>query len=625
MKSLVLILGIGRSETSLVSNVIGKLGFDLETNLITASRGNEEGYFEDCDIVETHKRLLHELSCGDPSLIPLPAGWLALEPTEAAKTQITQLLASHLSLTDKLVVKDPRISLMLPIWYQIAESLGVELKLIFCARSPAAIAASLKCTAENTENVAVGESVWLCFAMAAAESWKGGFVIHYEDIMQDASAAMGSLARWLGVEEKLPEIENLVKSDLDHQARELPIENGFVNEVYKSLERGESVELISERMALLERYHSSLRALDGLVARMRDLASPTGEALTDTTLAIRLSRLARVVAGAQDKILDSVRNKSGQMLRELEEMREAVKVERHSINKLVEQRTQQLHAVEQSAWQARLKEIEEKNALELAAERELARLPRQIFEDLTEQNRLQEIKIRQLTDQLDSMKAWRSANAVREEELTRLVAELNDAKMALDKFGEGGDSAVVPMSALKNLTESARAAPVIALDRANPFNLLLRGIRAARARQSKIRRRFLHLHYLLRLRRPGQARDAMAMATSGFFDVSYYMTQNPEAAASKTDPLLHYIDVGAGKGLDPSVTFSTRYYLQTNPAVANAAINPLLHFLRRGRASGSQPSAMLVLGGLLDNLVGPKPAANETAGKSPTKKKAAAN
>jgi len=44
--------------------------------------------------------------------------------------------------------------------------------------------------------------------MAAAESWKGGFVIHYEDIMQDASAAIGSLARWLGVEEKLPEIEN---------------------------------------------------------------------------------------------------------------------------------------------------------------------------------------------------------------------------------------------------------------------------------------------------------------------------------------------------------------------------------------------------------------------------------
>jgi len=123
------------------------------------------------------------------------------------------------------------------------------------------------------------------------------------------------------------------------------------------------------------------------------------------------------------------------MLRELEEMREAVKVERHSINKLVEQRTQQLHAVEQSAWQARLKEIEEKNALELAAERELARLPRQIFEDLTN-------KIAAGNQNSPAYRparfheAWRSANAVREEELTRLVAELNDAKMALDKFGE---------------------------------------------------------------------------------------------------------------------------------------------------------------------------------------------
>jgi hypothetical protein len=620
MKRLILILGMGRSGTSLVSNAIGKLGFDLGQNLIPANASNKEGYFEDRDIVETHKILLRELGCGELSLIPPPSDWLSLAPVQSAKARITELLAGRLSSTDKVAVKDPRISLLLPMWYEIAEALGAELGLIFCVRSPAAVAASLN-AASNTEKV-VGESVWLCRAMAAAESWKGGFVIHYEDIMQDASATMASLARWVGAEEKLPEIENLVKSDLNHQSHELPIENEFVNEVHKSLERGESAELISEKFALLERYHSSLRVLDGLIARMRDLASPAGEPLTDTHLAIRLSRLTRVVAVAEDNIVEAVRNRSVRMLREFEQVQEGIKAERRSINELVRQRAQQLLAAEQGVWEARLREIEEKNALQLAAEQEAARLPRQVFEELTEQNRLQEIKIREFANQIDSMKAWRSANEVREEQIARLVAELNDAKKALDRFGEGGDSAVVPMSVLKNLTESARSAPVIALDRANPLALLLRGIRAARAGRSKIRRRFLHLHYLLRLRRPGRARDVMAMATSGFFDASYYVNRHPEAKAGNTDPLLHYIDVGAGKGLDPSVTFSTRYYLQSNPTVANANINPLLHFLRRGRTSGSQPSAMLVLGGTLGNLFPSKSAANETAGKS-TKKKAA--
>ena len=79
-----------------------------------------------------------------------------------------------------------------------------------------------------------------------------------------------------------------------------------------------------------------------------------------------------------------------------------------------------------------------------------------------------------------------------------------------------------------------------------------------------------------------------AGATNGnwLFDQSWYLAQNPEAAASGMDPLEDYRQVGAARGHHPHPLFDTSYYLDKYPDVARAGANPLDHFVEFGAAEG---------------------------------------
>lgn len=73
---------------------------------------------------------------------------------------------------------------------------------------------------------------------------------------------------------------------------------------------------------------------------------------------------------------------------------------------------------------------------------------------------------------------------------------------------------------------------------------------------------------------------------NAYFDVGYYLAQNPNVAASGGDPLAHYMSVGWTLGLNPSPAFDVASYLAANPDVAQANTNPLLQFLQVGANEG---------------------------------------
>ncbi|MBV8914024.1 MAG: hypothetical protein JOZ05_13420, partial [Acetobacteraceae bacterium] len=71
-----------------------------------------------------------------------------------------------------------------------------------------------------------------------------------------------------------------------------------------------------------------------------------------------------------------------------------------------------------------------------------------------------------------------------------------------------------------------------------------------------------------------------------WFDTNYYLSHNPDVAASGVNPLLQYETVGWMQGRDPSAQFSTDKYLAAYSDVRNAHIDPLLDFLTTGQAAG---------------------------------------
>lgn len=76
------------------------------------------------------------------------------------------------------------------------------------------------------------------------------------------------------------------------------------------------------------------------------------------------------------------------------------------------------------------------------------------------------------------------------------------------------------------------------------------------------------------------------VAQSGLFDADWYRQQYPDIAASRADPLTHFMLTGWREGRQPSPKFDVNYYRYAHPDVAQIRVNPLAHYVIFGRAEG---------------------------------------
>ena len=70
------------------------------------------------------------------------------------------------------------------------------------------------------------------------------------------------------------------------------------------------------------------------------------------------------------------------------------------------------------------------------------------------------------------------------------------------------------------------------------------------------------------------------------FDAEFYARTYPDVAASTTDLLGHYVNIGWHEMRDPAPWFSTSYYLNTYPDIKASGVNPFVHFVAYGRKEG---------------------------------------
>jgi hypothetical protein len=87
--------------------------------------------------------------------------------------------------------------------------------------------------------------------------------------------------------------------------------------------------------------------------------------------------------------------------------------------------------------------------------------------------------------------------------------------------------------------------------------------------------------------------QARAIRASGLFDGEWYLSQGAVPDQFASDPLLHFLAVGATEGRDPSPAFSTKYYLENNPDAQASGLNALYHFLIAGKPQGRAPTALV--------------------------------
>jgi len=78
----------------------------------------------------------------------------------------------------------------------------------------------------------------------------------------------------------------------------------------------------------------------------------------------------------------------------------------------------------------------------------------------------------------------------------------------------------------------------------------------------------------------------MARDLDALFDADYYRESNPDVAASRWPPRLHYFLFGGPEGRNPHPRFNVSYYLSRYPDVRKSKLNPLFHYVLFGAAEG---------------------------------------
>lgn len=195
MKS-VIVLGMHRSGTSMVSSLVEGLGIDFGSGLIGKTADNPFGYFEDRELVALSDRCLE--TAGGSWLAPPPAG------------DVTAAFAKHEAEFDAVVarlrrggdfgMKDPRVTL----YFDALAPKLPDPHLLVCRRDPEAIVRSLRkrglaedaCRAATTRYRAEADRI----AADAEAAGRPVRAFDYDEVVAAPEDAVREVAGLLGLE-----------------------------------------------------------------------------------------------------------------------------------------------------------------------------------------------------------------------------------------------------------------------------------------------------------------------------------------------------------------------------------------------------------------------------------------
>ncbi|GAB3281287.1 sulfotransferase family protein [Parahaliea aestuarii] len=143
-RHLLLVTGMHRSGTSALCAALAAAGGTFGDHLIAAMAGvNDEGFWEDAEVVALNDRLLAERGA---TWYSLAAGVDAARPdhNDGLLAEAAGILSRGFGTGPIEVVKDPRFCLTLPFWLQACDTAGLPVTVCIATRAPLEVARSLQ-------------------------------------------------------------------------------------------------------------------------------------------------------------------------------------------------------------------------------------------------------------------------------------------------------------------------------------------------------------------------------------------------------------------------------------------------------------------------------------------------
>ncbi len=254
------IIGMHRSGTSTISGLLHTIGLDLGRNIIPPRYDNPKGFFENIPVNHFNDKLLSKLGGAWHDTMFLGDYWWENEEIQTERTKVTAIINEEFYPDATFVIKDPRISILLPFYLKVFEMNHIDPCFIICFRNPFEVAASLK-TRDNLP----GSSallLWMDHTLKA-ELYSRPYprmFLNYHDVLSDPAGALHRVAGALHlpdpeIRENLDQINGFIDTKLRNQIANNPHPNEIplVNELYNVMEQEKTGELTRQAMDCFDR------------------------------------------------------------------------------------------------------------------------------------------------------------------------------------------------------------------------------------------------------------------------------------------------------------------------------------------------------------------------------------
>lgn len=197
-KECIVVLGMHRSGTSVLTGLVSILGGYVGTDLMPSTKDNPKGYFENNKIYRLNEKILEENNATwDDYLFTIES--ISPEIFNSYVLSAKTIIRSELKFVNKILVKDPRMCILFPIWERAFKELNIKLKLIFAYRSPMEVALSMH--KRDHFSIEKGLMLWSHFFFQAellSRSHKR-LVIEYSRDFDDLTELLEKIGMFIGL------------------------------------------------------------------------------------------------------------------------------------------------------------------------------------------------------------------------------------------------------------------------------------------------------------------------------------------------------------------------------------------------------------------------------------------
>jgi hypothetical protein len=535
--------------------------------MLPSSAVNERGFWESERVNALNDELFAELGTTWHGLDPIAFGDLSKRRVREAQLRARTVLAEEFDEGVKPLIKDPRLSRLLPFWLPAITSLCAQTVYAIVLRSPVEVAQSL--AKRNDFDRELGYLLWARYYLDAEFHTRGlpRVLINYDNLIGDWRATLGRLAG-VGVELTFDPgndaaVEDYLSVELRHHrtideqvfldVAHLPV----VQQTYRAfLAWSHDNSGSGPDCEEFDRAREQFDGLSGMLTRVVEGARLDRKRLTSARSQADATAAELVRARRATEDLAALRASQFAMQARLEERLDSVAT---SLTKAIQERS----VLEQLVADSRNEAQQQRSALESALEES--------------ENAKQELrsKIDQLGQRLGEVTSNRDETRTELKEVKRKYRstqhQLSRDQEKLRRIQERLAQVDASLAQIKETTVWRSYCAILAT-----VHRCLAPLRSVFG----ISDRKLRTH------------NASLIRASHLFDGNWYLGRYSDVAAAGIDPAVHYLENGWREGRDPSQSFSTTSYLRLNSDVARAGLNPLLHFIEFGYSEGRSVSEL---------------------------------